>query len=120
MTGRRSRSRSRCELFSLLLLCCLWRLAQGRVLRVQYKRGILIQHNAFWCEDEDLVSSVTLGRRCEEFIRSESEALGINGEEEAETKPLAVDICHQVAEVGTRNKMSDELTDSQGCLLLFI
>lgn len=66
---------------------------------VKYERGFLYKYKLFTYEDEDLTTSVTLGRRCEEFIKKETQTFGVDGEDEDDTKPHAINICKQVAAV---------------------
>lgn len=82
-----------------LIFCCYWNLFLAKELFVQHDRGFLFRFIVFNYEDEDIVNSVTMGSRCEEFIKKESQIFGVDGMDEADMKPHAVNICQQVAKV---------------------
>lgn len=71
----------------------------AKELYVKYERGFLYKYKLFQYEDEDLATSITLGRKCESFIIKETQTFGVDGEDESETKPHAINICEQVAAV---------------------
>ena len=83
----------------LTLFFCSWKLLLAKELYVRYDRGFLYKYKPFNYEDEDIENSVTLGRRCEGFIKKETQTFGVDGEDEDDTKPHAIDICKQVAAV---------------------
>ena len=72
----------------------------AKELIVRYDRGILYKNKVFTYEDEDIATSVAMGRRCEAFVQKETQTFGVDGEDESETKPVAINICKQVAAVG--------------------
>ena len=82
-----------------LSLSCLWKLIASEEIFVLYQRGFLYRYKAFSYEAGDLVSSVALGKRCERFVQEETQTFGVDGYDEDETKPHAVNVCKQVAAV---------------------
>ena len=100
--SREQSRRMKSVMFSALFMAlnvCSWNLLLAKEMYVKYERGFLFKYKIFQYEDEDLATSVTLGRRCEGFIKKETQTFGVDGEDEADTKPHAINVCQQVAMV---------------------
>jgi hypothetical protein len=85
--------------FLILITFCSWNLLLAKEVIVKYERGFLYKYKSFQYEDDELATSVSMGQKCEQFVQKMSQTFGVDPHDESDTKPAAINVCQQVAEV---------------------